>query len=62
MVNAQPFQSIRQTKKTTGLSEYYLRKLVKEGKAPGVYSGNKFLVNVPALLEQLVQQTKAVAQ
>lgn len=47
------FQSIRETKRTTGLPECYLRKLVKEGKAPGVYSGKKFLVNVPALLAQL---------
>lgn len=49
------FQSIRQTQKTTGLSECYLRKLVRAGKAPGVYSGKKFLVNVPALLMQLEQ-------
>lgn len=52
------FQSVRQTQRTTGLSEYYLRKLVKEGKAPGVYSGKKFLVNVPALLTLLAQSER----
>lgn len=50
------FQSIPETRRSTGLSEYYLRKLVKEGKVPGTYSGKKFLVNVPALLAQLERE------
>lgn len=49
------FQSIRETAKSTGLAECYLRKLVKENKAPGFHSGKKFNINVPALLERLEQ-------
>lgn len=52
------FQSATETSKSTGVSQYYLRKLIKEGKAPGVYSGRKFLFNVPALLEQLERESK----
>lgn len=57
MTDARPmFQSIRDTRRATGLPECFLRKLVKEGRVPGVYSGKKFLVNVPALLEQLERE------
>jgi len=54
------FQSIRETRRSTGIPECYLRKLVKEGKAPGFYSGKKFLVNVPALLAQLERENQGV--
>lgn len=47
------FRTIRQTAATGVISEYYLRRLVAEGKCPGVMSGTRFLVNVPALMEQL---------
>lgn len=52
------YQTVREAKKSTGLSEHYLRKLVRAGKAPGVYSGSRFLLNVPALLAQLDQQSR----
>ena len=54
------FQSIKSTVRTTGLSEFFLRRLLKEGKLPGVYSGKKFLVNVPSLLELLNTSTGEV--
>jgi len=47
------YHSIRETARYTGLSEYYLRQLQKRGTLPGVYSGKKFLVNVPSLLKSL---------
>lgn len=47
------FCSIRDTSRKLGLSEYFLRKMLKKGKLPGVYSGRKFLVNIPSLLELL---------
>ena len=49
----QKFQTIRQTAKLGILSEYNLRLRLAQGTLPGVYSGNRFLVNVPMLELQL---------
>ena len=51
------FQTIRQTQRTIGLPESFIRERVKAGKCPGVYSGNRFLVNVPALLALLERES-----
>lgn len=48
-----PFQKIPQACKTTGLSQYFLRKGCKDGSIPCVKSGTVYLVNVPALLRKL---------
>ena len=59
------FKTIRQTAATGIMTEHYLRMLVAQGKCPGIYSGNRFLVNVDALAEQLdaeSRQPKEVAQ
>ena len=48
-----PLQKIKEACKTTGLSQYYLRKGCKDGTVPCVKSGNTYYVNVPALLNQL---------
>ena len=47
------FNTIRQTAIITGLSEKYLRRLQKEQKLPGIYSGTRFLVNYASLMEYL---------
>lgn len=47
------YQSIKDTVSVTGLSEFYLRKLLKSGNLPHIKSGTKVLVNVPSLLSQL---------
>lgn len=47
------YQSIRETVKTTGLSEFMLRKMYKAGTLPHIMSGNKVLINVPVLLHSL---------
>ena len=47
------YQSIKDTVKVSGLSEFYLRKLLKAGKLPHIKSGNKVFVNIPSLLKQL---------
>lgn len=49
----QRFLSIRKASKTLGLSAYYLRELLKEGKLPHVKCGVKTMVDVPKLLTQL---------
>lgn len=48
-----PFQKIQKACKTTGLSQYFLRKGCRDGSIPCVKSGTVYLINVPALLRQL---------
>lgn len=54
------YHSIRETARITGLSEYFIRQQLKAGAVPGTYSGKKFLVNVPSLLESLNASTGEV--
>ena len=49
--------TVRETALTGILPEYALRKLVKQGKCPGFYTGTKCLVNYNALCEWLNNQT-----
>ena len=51
--NETPFQKIPDACKTTGLSQYFLRKGCKAGSIPHIRSGSTYYVNVPALLRQL---------
>jgi len=52
------FLTIRQTAATGIMTEHYLRILVAQGKCPGIKSGNRFLVNVEALAEQLDAESR----
>ena len=47
------FQTIFNAATTTGLSQDYLRKGYKSGTVPHVKAGTKYMINVPALLQQL---------
>ena len=47
-----PFQKIPEACRTTGLSQYFLRKGCKDGTIPHIKSGTVYLINVPKLLEQ----------
>ncbi len=47
------YQSIKDTVKTVGVSEFFLRKQLKAEMLPHIRSGNKVFVNVPALIAQL---------
>ena len=49
--------TIRQTAKRGPLSEYRLRLMEKQGRLPGIYSGNRFLINYELLLDQLNRQS-----
>ena len=51
------FLTIRQAAATGVLSEYHLRLLEKQGKLPGIYSGNRFKVNFDILVEQLNRES-----
>lgn len=48
-----PFQKIPEACKTTGLSQYFLRKGCKDGSIPHVRSGQTYYIDVPALLQKL---------
>ena len=52
-MNNTPFQKIPEACKTTGLSQYFLRKGYRAGTIPHVKSGDIYYINVPALLRQL---------
>ncbi len=49
----QMFQTIRKTAASGILSEYRLRQMLKEGKLPGFFVGNRFLVDQSELVEML---------
>lgn len=53
MTNHPKMLTIRETAKTGILPEYALRTLVKQGKIPGIYVGNRFLVNYDRLCDWL---------
>ncbi len=55
-----PFQKIPEACRTTGLSQYYLRKGCKDGTIPHIKSGPTYYIDVPALMEQL--RTKSEVQ
>lgn len=56
------FKTIRQTAALGILSEHRIRRLVSTGKCPGIYTGNKFLVNVGALIEMLEAESRKNSQ
>ena len=54
LVNNEPYMMIiRQVARTGVLSEYALRKLLREGKLPVTYIGNRALINYGKLCEML---------
>lgn len=50
---AKRFLTVREVAASGVLSEHHLRLMIKEGKVPGIYTGNRFMVNVPLFLAQL---------
>lgn len=52
-VEQKPFMNVKDTARTTGLSQYFLRKELKAGRIPHIRSGRNILINVPALLREL---------
>jgi excisionase family DNA binding protein len=56
------FKTIRQVARYLDISESLVRRLVAQGVCPGVYSGNRFLVNVEALREYLEAESRQVKE
>ena len=52
------FKTIRQTAALGILTEHRLRLMVAQGGCPGIRTGNRFLVNVDALVELLDKQSR----
>lgn len=52
------FKTIRETAKLKILPEHCLRLMQKQGELPGIKSGNRFLVNVDALIELLDKKSR----
>lgn len=53
------FKTIRQTAALGFVTEHRLRLMVAEGSVPGIKTGNRFMVNVDALAEQLDRESRA---
>ena len=52
------FRTIRDVARYLKIPESFVRRLVAQGVCPGVYSGNRFLVNVEALREYLDEESR----
>ena len=52
------FQTIRQTARSLKVPEHFIRSLVAKGICPGVYSGNRFLVNTELLREYFDDESR----
>lgn len=52
------YRSVRKTAKELDFPEHRIREMIKQGICPGIYSGNRFLVNVGALVEQLDAESR----
>jgi hypothetical protein len=48
-----PFKPIVEAAAVSGLSQSYLRKGCKAGTIPHICAGTKYLINIPALFDQL---------
>lgn len=48
-----PYKTILEAAAASGLSQSYLRKGCRDGTIPHIRIGTKFMINVPALYDQL---------
>ena len=56
------YQTIADASRTTGLSQYFIRHGCRNKSIPYIKSGNKYLINVPLLLQCLNRQSESNAQ
>lgn len=54
----QPFQTIGDAVRSTGLSSYYLRTGCKTGTIPHIRCGSTYMIDIVALLQQLHAEAK----
>ncbi len=58
MTSERKFMTIREASRAGYWPESGLRRMQKEGKLPGVYSGGRFMVNIPLLVEMLDSESQ----
>ena len=51
--NIPKFMTVKELASTGILSEYCIRRMLKEGKIPAIYTGKKALINFDVLCKQL---------
>lgn len=51
--NQKMFGTIKTFAECSGLSQYEIRKRIKSGRLPYITSGMKYLINIPAALDQI---------
>ena len=56
-MNKKIFVSIREASNLTGLSQFYLRSGCRNGTLPYVMCGNRYKINLPALVEQMAKES-----
>lgn len=52
------YMTIRETASETGLAAGTLHTLLKRNKLPGFYSGSRYYINVPLLMEMLDAESR----
>lgn len=62
MDSAPRFMTIRQTAATGIMSEHLLRQWQKQKRLPGIWAGNRFMVNYHMLLEDLQSASRSVVK
>ena len=62
VMKMQSMRTIRQVAATGLLSEHYLRIRQRQGKLPGIFVGNRFLVDVDALSAMLREESAAAVR
>ena len=58
MTETKPFQGVKETANTTGFSQFFIRQGVRNGTIPHIRCGEKILVNVPAFLQLMDEQSR----
>ena len=57
------FQTIAKASRTTGLSQYFLRRGCWDNSIPHIRAGaTKYLINVPLMMQRLNEQSEVGAQ
>lgn len=55
---AKPFQSIADASRTTGISQFALRRGCKDGTLPHIRTGKTYLLNMRLLMQRLDEQSE----
>lgn len=53
-----PYLTVKELSKESGLSEYYIRKLIASNSIPYLEAGRKFLINYELFMEFLKRESK----